>query len=33
MPYGQLTLSVTGGDLDQALALLAERDVQVEVLR
>jgi D-methionine transport system ATP-binding protein len=33
VPYGQLTLSVTGGDLDQALALLAERDVQVEVLR
>lgn len=33
VPYGQLTLSVTGGDVDQALALLAERHVHVEVLR
>ena len=32
-PYGQLTISVTGGDLAAAEALLSERGVTVEVLR
>ena len=32
-PYGQLTLALTGGDLDAALARLDAADVHVEVLR
>ncbi|SFQ40499.1 D-methionine transport system ATP-binding protein [Geopseudomonas sagittaria] len=32
-PYGQLTLALTGGDLDAALARLEAADVHVEVLR
>ncbi len=32
-PYGQLTLSLVGGDLDQAMAVLNRADVHVEVLR
>ena len=32
-PYGQLTISVSGGDLAAAQALLAARGVRVEVLR
>lgn len=32
-PYGQLTLSLVGGDLDVALAALERADVHVEVLR
>ena len=32
-PYGQLTLALTGGDPDAALARLAAADVHVEVLR
>ena len=33
MPYGQLTIAVTGGDLPAARQLLAARGVQVEELR
>jgi D-methionine transport system ATP-binding protein len=33
MPCGQLTLALTGGDLDAALARLAAADVHLEVLR
>ena len=33
IPYGQLTLALTGGDLDAALARLDAADVHVEVLR
>lgn len=32
-PYGQLTLALSGGDLDQALSRLQAAEVQVEVLR
>ena len=32
-PYGQLTLALTGGDLDAALARLHAADVHVEMLR
>lgn len=32
-PYGQLTLALSGGDLDQALSRLRAAEVQVEVLR
>jgi D-methionine transport system ATP-binding protein len=32
-PYGQLTLALTGGDLDAALARLNAADVHVEMLR
>ncbi|HBX56782.1 methionine ABC transporter ATP-binding protein [Pseudomonas sp. UBA2684] len=32
-PYGQLTLALTGGDLDAALARLKAADVHLEVLR
>ena len=32
-PYGQLTLSLVGGDLDVAMAALEAADVHVEVLR
>jgi D-methionine transport system ATP-binding protein len=32
-PYGQLTLALTGGDMDAALARLDAADVHVEVLR
>nr|WP_239482248.1 methionine ABC transporter ATP-binding protein [Pseudomonas insulae] len=32
-PYGQLTLALTGGDLDAALARFAAADVHLEVLR
>ncbi|HYQ39701.1 MAG TPA: methionine ABC transporter ATP-binding protein [Pseudomonas sp.] len=32
-PYGQLTLALSGGDAEAALALLAAAEVQVEVLR
>lgn len=32
-PYGQLTLSLIGGDLDKAMAEFAEADVHVEVVR
>lgn len=33
VPYGQLTIAVTGGDLPAARQLLADRGVQVEELR
>ncbi|SDT18149.1 methionine ABC transporter ATP-binding protein [Pseudomonas oryzae] len=33
IPYGQLTLALTGGDLEAALARLDAADVHVEVLR
>jgi D-methionine transport system ATP-binding protein len=32
-PYGQLTLALTGGDIDAALACFAAADVHLEVLR
>lgn len=32
-PYGQLTLALTGGDLDAALSRLQAAEVHVEVLR
>ncbi len=32
-PYGQLTLAITGGDLDAAFARFAAADVHMEVLR
>ncbi|MCU1718581.1 methionine ABC transporter ATP-binding protein [Pseudomonas sp. 5P_3.1_Bac2] len=32
-PYGQLTLALTGGDLDAAMARFAAADVHLEVLR
>uniref|UniRef100_UPI0040561655 NIL domain-containing protein n=1 Tax=Chitiniphilus eburneus TaxID=2571148 RepID=UPI0040561655 len=32
-PYGQLTVTFTGGNVDTALAHLAARDITVEVLR
>jgi len=32
-PYGQLTLSLVGGDLEVAMAALEAADVHVEVLR
>ncbi|MFF7707208.1 ATP-binding cassette domain-containing protein [Pseudomonas sp. NPDC007930] len=32
-PYGQLTLAITGGDLDAAFARFAAADVHLEVLR
>lgn len=32
-PYGQLTLALTGGDIDAALARFAAADVHLEVLR
>lgn len=32
-PYGQLTLALTGGDLDAALARFQAADVHLEVLR
>ncbi len=33
MPYGQLTLALTGGDIDAALARFEAADVHLEVLR
>ncbi len=33
MPYGQLTLALTGGDIEQALSRFAASDVCLEVLR
>lgn len=33
LPYGQLTLALTGGELEQALARFAEADVELEILR
>lgn len=33
MPYGQLTLALNGGELDQALARFKAADVQLEILR
>ena len=33
VPYGQLTLSLVGGDVEEALRALAEAGVDVEVLR
>ena len=33
MPYGQLTLALTGGELDQALARFTDADVELEILR
>jgi len=33
MPYGQLTLSLVGGDLDLAMQALEAADVHVEVVR
>lgn len=33
MPYGQLTLALTGGDVDAALARFGTSDVHLEVLR
>ena len=32
-PYGQLTLALTGGDIDAALARFEAADVHLEVLR
>ncbi|AOE82611.1 methionine ABC transporter ATP-binding protein [Pseudomonas sp. TCU-HL1] len=32
-PYGQLTLALTGGDVDAALACFREADVHLEILR
>jgi D-methionine transport system ATP-binding protein len=32
-PYGQLTLALTGGDIEAALACFREADVHLEVLR
>ena len=32
-PYGQLTLALTGGDIDAALARFKAADVHLEVLR
>ncbi|WP_225775689.1 methionine ABC transporter ATP-binding protein [Pseudomonas sp. Marseille-Q5115] len=32
-PYGQLTLAITGGDMDAAFARFAQADVHMEVLR
>ncbi len=33
VPYGQLTLALTGGDIDAALACFQAADVHLEVLR
>jgi D-methionine transport system ATP-binding protein len=32
-PYGQLTLAITGGDMDAAFARFTAADVHMEVLR
>jgi D-methionine transport system ATP-binding protein len=32
-PYGQLTLALTGGDIDAALTCFREADVHLEILR
>jgi D-methionine transport system ATP-binding protein len=33
VPYGQLTLAVTGGDMEAAFAHFTAADVHMEVLR
>jgi len=33
VPYGQLTLAVTGGDMEAAFGLFTAADVHMEVLR